>query len=62
MIAGLIDGATVNDEYVPVKAGQKKARYINIRTLCNALDDVKMQVARTLPNPQPTQPLQENAA
>jgi DNA transposition AAA+ family ATPase len=41
----LIARATVPDIYVPVANGKPKATYINIRTLCNALDDLKTQYA-----------------
>jgi DNA transposition AAA+ family ATPase len=53
VIASLISGATVTDAYTAVKPGEKKAQYINIRTLCNALDDVKMGVAKAQPSPVP---------
>jgi DNA transposition AAA+ family ATPase len=41
----LIKGATVIDAYVPVAEGSPQATYINIRTLCNALDDLRTQFA-----------------
>jgi DNA transposition AAA+ family ATPase len=43
----LIRRATVVDAYVPVAAGKPKATYINIRTLCNALDDLRTQFQAT---------------
>jgi hypothetical protein len=43
----LIAKATVVDAYIAVPEGQPKATYLNIRTLCNALDDLRMQHAET---------------
>jgi hypothetical protein len=43
----LIQRATVTDAYIPVAAGKPKATYINIRTLCNALDDLRTQFQAT---------------
>jgi DNA transposition AAA+ family ATPase len=43
----IVERCTVADAYIPVADGQPKATYINIRTLCNTLDDLQIEYAKS---------------